>query len=248
MKELIKAGYVYIAKPPLYKLKQGSRERYIEKDAELEEILLSDRWDKIEVVDRNGDTLQAHRSALAALHAAAQAVRGLVSRRCAPRQWSRRRPSSWRSLRRSPSRSPGGRPSCSAARALRASTAIPHSTELNRAASESELARPRRSKPRPASRAGTASSAALFESREYRELARVHAPARGARRRARRSRSCLGDVTETRRLVSRRCISAVMGGRPEGHQTAALQGPRRDERGAARRNHDGAGDAHAGRR
>ena len=48
MKELIEEGYVYIAKPPLYKLKQGSRERYIEKDSELEEILLSDKWEKIE--------------------------------------------------------------------------------------------------------------------------------------------------------------------------------------------------------
>ena len=54
MEELIKAGYVYIAKPPLYKLKQGSRERYIEKDAELEEILLSDKWEKINVFDRHG--------------------------------------------------------------------------------------------------------------------------------------------------------------------------------------------------
>ena len=54
MQELIEAGYVYIAKPPLYKLKQGSRERYIEKDSELEEILLSDKWDKIEIFDRHG--------------------------------------------------------------------------------------------------------------------------------------------------------------------------------------------------
>jgi DNA gyrase subunit B len=54
MEELIKAGYVYIAKPPLYKLKQGSRERYIEKDSELEEILLSDKWERIEVFDRHG--------------------------------------------------------------------------------------------------------------------------------------------------------------------------------------------------
>jgi DNA gyrase subunit B len=54
MKELIQAGYVYIAKPPLYKLKQGSRERYIEKDSELEEILLADKWEKIDVFDRHG--------------------------------------------------------------------------------------------------------------------------------------------------------------------------------------------------
>jgi DNA gyrase subunit B len=54
MQELIEAGYVYIAKPPLYKLKQGSRERYIEKDSELEEILLSDKWEKLDVFDRHG--------------------------------------------------------------------------------------------------------------------------------------------------------------------------------------------------
>jgi len=53
MKELIEEGYVYIAKPPLYKLKQGSRERYIEKDSELEEILLADKWEKIDVFDRH---------------------------------------------------------------------------------------------------------------------------------------------------------------------------------------------------
>jgi DNA gyrase subunit B len=54
MQELIEAGYVYIAKPPLYKIKQGSKERYIEKEYELEEILLSDKWEKINVFDRHG--------------------------------------------------------------------------------------------------------------------------------------------------------------------------------------------------
>ena len=54
MQELIEAGYVYIAKPPLYKLKQGRKERYIEKEPELEEILLSDKWEKLEVLDGSG--------------------------------------------------------------------------------------------------------------------------------------------------------------------------------------------------
>src|SRR3954466_12142228 len=53
MPELIEAGYIYIAKPPLYKLKQGSHERYIEKDSELEEILLSDKLEKIVAFDRH---------------------------------------------------------------------------------------------------------------------------------------------------------------------------------------------------
>jgi DNA gyrase subunit B len=53
MQELIEAGYVYIAKPPLYKFKQGAQERYIEKDSELEEILLADKWDRFQVFDKN---------------------------------------------------------------------------------------------------------------------------------------------------------------------------------------------------
>jgi DNA gyrase subunit B len=54
MMPLIEAGYVYIAKPPLYRIKQGNQERYIEKESELEEILLSDKFEKFEVVDRHG--------------------------------------------------------------------------------------------------------------------------------------------------------------------------------------------------
>ena len=55
MQELIEAGYVYIAKPPLYKLKQGRNERYIEKESELEEILLSDKFEKIDIRDGSGN-------------------------------------------------------------------------------------------------------------------------------------------------------------------------------------------------
>ena len=55
MQELIEAGYVYIAKPPLYKLKQGRNERYVEKESELEEILLSDKFDKFEIRDGAGN-------------------------------------------------------------------------------------------------------------------------------------------------------------------------------------------------
>jgi DNA gyrase subunit B len=53
MPELIDAGYVYIAKPPLYRLTRGKQERYIEKQSELEEVLLADKWDKIVVFDRH---------------------------------------------------------------------------------------------------------------------------------------------------------------------------------------------------
>jgi len=51
MPELIEAGYVYIAKPPLYKIKQGNQERYIERESELHAILLDGKWERIEILD-----------------------------------------------------------------------------------------------------------------------------------------------------------------------------------------------------
>src|SRR4051794_10415706 len=58
MQELVEAGYVYIAKPPLYKLTQGKRERYIEKDSELEEMLLGDKLEKFDVTDHAGQAFK----------------------------------------------------------------------------------------------------------------------------------------------------------------------------------------------
>jgi DNA gyrase subunit B len=57
MPDLIDAGYVYIAKPPLYKIKSGKKDVYIEKESELEEVLLRDKLETVEVKDREGKSL-----------------------------------------------------------------------------------------------------------------------------------------------------------------------------------------------
>ncbi|MGI8413409.1 MAG: DNA topoisomerase (ATP-hydrolyzing) subunit B [Solirubrobacteraceae bacterium] len=52
MQPLIEAGYVYIAKPPLYRLTRGQKHRYLERESDLEDILLGDKFEKIDVYDR----------------------------------------------------------------------------------------------------------------------------------------------------------------------------------------------------
>ncbi len=55
MPELIEHGYVYIAKPPLYRAKSGRNELYLEKESELESFLLRDKLEKFELVDLDGN-------------------------------------------------------------------------------------------------------------------------------------------------------------------------------------------------
>ncbi len=52
MQPLIEAGYVYIAKPPLYRITRGQKHRYLERESELEEILLGDKFEKLGIFDR----------------------------------------------------------------------------------------------------------------------------------------------------------------------------------------------------
>jgi DNA gyrase subunit B len=54
MRELIERGHVYIAKPPLYRMTQGRNARYVEKESELEQILLHDKYERMEIADRGG--------------------------------------------------------------------------------------------------------------------------------------------------------------------------------------------------
>jgi DNA gyrase subunit B len=62
MPELIAQGYVYIAKPPLYRVKQGNQETYLERESELEELLLRDKLESFELVDANGKSKKLTKS------------------------------------------------------------------------------------------------------------------------------------------------------------------------------------------
>jgi len=57
MPEIIERGHLFIAQPPLYKLKKGKREVYIQNDEELEAFLLDQISDGIKVTARDSGTI-----------------------------------------------------------------------------------------------------------------------------------------------------------------------------------------------
>ena len=58
MTELVSGGHLYIAQPPLYKVKKGKTEKYIKDDAMLEEFLLEQAVKNLEI-ESNGVQIEA---------------------------------------------------------------------------------------------------------------------------------------------------------------------------------------------
>ncbi len=54
MQELVEQGHIYIAVPPLYRVKIGNQEQYVEKEAQFEELLVRERVKDFDVTDRSG--------------------------------------------------------------------------------------------------------------------------------------------------------------------------------------------------
>lgn len=54
MPELVERGHVFIAVPPLYKVKLGGRELYVEKESQFEDLLVRERIKDMEVSGRDG--------------------------------------------------------------------------------------------------------------------------------------------------------------------------------------------------
>ncbi len=59
MAELIERGHVFIAQPPLYRVKRKNREEYIESDEQLTRLLLDMAVDEVKVADAGGRELLA---------------------------------------------------------------------------------------------------------------------------------------------------------------------------------------------
>jgi len=55
MPELVDRGHVYIAVPPLYRVKIGNKEQYVEKESQFEELLLRERIKDFDLTHRAGN-------------------------------------------------------------------------------------------------------------------------------------------------------------------------------------------------
>ena len=80
MPQLIEQGHVYIAVPPLYKVKISSQEYYFEKDAQLEELLARERIPNVEITSRDGDALKLTEAKWGRISSALQQYEGYYAR------------------------------------------------------------------------------------------------------------------------------------------------------------------------
>src|SRR5437870_4845871 len=58
MPELFDRGHVYIAVPPLYLVKLGNQQTYLEKETQLEELLIRERFPEIAIESRDGTAIK----------------------------------------------------------------------------------------------------------------------------------------------------------------------------------------------
>ena len=77
MQELIEQGYVYIAQPPLYRVKKGRAERYLDSERELDKFLMDMSFENRRVVSKNKEkeTKVSADTVMQAIHAAGEAQR-----------------------------------------------------------------------------------------------------------------------------------------------------------------------------
>ncbi len=68
MEELFERGHIYIAVPPLYLVRMGNQHSYLEKDSQLEELLVRERFAQLEISARGGETVKLTEARYGRLH------------------------------------------------------------------------------------------------------------------------------------------------------------------------------------
>jgi DNA gyrase subunit B len=80
MPELVDQGHIYIAVPPLYAVKVGGREQYVEKESHFEELLVRERVKDVEITDRDGNKQKLTEARYARFSRALHEFEGWASR------------------------------------------------------------------------------------------------------------------------------------------------------------------------
>ncbi len=237
MRELFEYGHIYIAVPPLYKVKLGNQEFYFEKESQLEELLVRERFGDLEVRDRGGSEVKLTEARWKRFTGALAEFEG----------WSARLRADF---------GPHASDLVVSHRLVELDIATPAAAEkaIARAAAERlQALGPRAGRAGPAGEGRRGGDVGRADHRPLRRAARLAdlrepPPRLREARRGRRAAAVLARARQAHGRAGDVLRAAARGARPrEGgrHPALPLQGPRRDEPRAALGDDDGSREAAA---